>query len=358
MDLKQALFQTIKSVHQELDKILNINGKKAKELGDFGGIFYKEFNHYLSDGGKRIRPFLVKTAFEAVNGDSKSGNIMRAALAIELLHNGSLLHDDVIDKDETRRGKPAYHVIFREFYKKEKNEINKADDFGEAMSIFAGDLCFPFAIESIIQSGFPEERRIKALQAFTEAFREVIDGVIIEIGDSVINDSTEETYKKMVNLKTGALIRKAVEIGAILGGGTEKQIDALTKYCSNLGAAFQIQDDILGVFGNPEELGKPVGGDIRENKQTILRIHAMNNSSKEHNQILRKLFGKEDLTLEELEIVQKLIKETGALDYAQNLIEETTIEAIKSLDIAEPPLNEKAKKLLIALAKYLEERKK
>ncbi|MBN1328613.1 MAG: polyprenyl synthetase family protein [Candidatus Heimdallarchaeota archaeon] len=358
MDLKQTLFQIIKSVQEELHKLLKNNGKRSKELGDFGEIFYKEFDQYLSDGGKRIRPFLVKTAFDAVNGDHSLGNIMRASLAIELLHNGSLLHDDVIDKDETRRGKPAYHVIFREFYKKEKDDINKANDFGEAMSIFAGDLCFPFAIESIIQSGFPEERRIKALQAFSEAFREVIDGVIIEIGESVINEGTEETYKKMVNLKTGALIRKSVEIGAILGGGTESQIAALTKYCRNLGAAFQIQDDILGIYGDPEELGKPIGGDIRENKQTILRIYAMNNSSKEQQERLKKLFGKEDLTFEELIEARKIIKETGALDYAHAIIKQSTIEAIQILDAAEPPLIEKSKKLLIALSKYLEERKK
>ncbi|HUT81288.1 MAG TPA: polyprenyl synthetase family protein [Candidatus Bathyarchaeia archaeon] len=358
MDLKQTLLQIIKSVHEELHKLLHMNGNKEKELGNFGGIFYKEFNHYLSDGGKRIRPFLVKTAFEAVDGDHSLGNIMRASLAIELLHNGSLLHDDVIDKDETRRGKPSYHIIFTEYYKKEKGNSIKANDFGEAMSIFAGDLCFPFAIDSIIQSGFPEDRRIKALQAFAEAFREVIDGVIIEVGDSVINDSTEGTYKKMVNLKTGALIRKSVEIGAILGGGAEAQIIALTKYSSNLGSAFQIQDDILGIYGDPKELGKPVGGDIRENKQTILRIYAMNNSSEDQHQILRKLFGKEDLTFDELVDARKIIKDTGALDYAQELIKQATIDAVQALDTAEPPLKEKPKKLLIALAKYLEERKK
>ena len=89
--------------------------------GKFSDIFYDEFEDYLTNGGKRIRPFLVKTAFDAVGGDHKEGNIVKASLSIELLHNGSLLHDDVIDKDETRRGKPAFHVIFRDIYSEKRN---------------------------------------------------------------------------------------------------------------------------------------------------------------------------------------------------------------------------------------------
>jgi len=282
MDIRLVLKSTMDAVLKELKLLFSENGMKRLNLGKFGDIFYDEFKSYLTDGGKRIRPFLVKTAFDAVGGNHKEGNIVRASLSIELLHSGSLLHDDVIDKDETRRGKPAFHVKFRKLHSEKKNESKeKANDFGEAMSIFAGDLCFPFAIESIIQSGFPADLSNKALHAFTQAFREVIDGVIIETGDAILHEGNEETYKKMVDLKTGALIRKSVEIGGILGRGSDSQIAALVDYCRGIGTAFQIQDDILGIFGDSKEIGKPVGGDIRENKQTILRILAIKNGSKE-----------------------------------------------------------------------------
>ncbi|MHA1630080.1 MAG: polyprenyl synthetase family protein [Candidatus Heimdallarchaeota archaeon] len=360
MELKLAFKKTIDNVQRELKKLFKKNGSKTVLLGDFSGIFYDSLDEYLTHGGKRIRPFLVQTAFDAVGGDHSKGNIVRASLALELLHNGSLLHDDVIDKDETRRGKPAFYVKFRNFYQQQVNNesFDKANDFGEAMAIFAGDLCFPYAIECIINSGFPMEARIKALQAFADAFREVIDGVIIETGDATLNTGTEKSYYRMVNLKTGALIRKAVEIGAILGGGSEAQRNALVTYCKEIGIAFQIQDDILGIFGDPEKLGKPIGGDIRENKQTILRIYAMANGSSEQVNRLSELMGSDDITEAEVEEVRKIFRDTGALAFAREKIKEATEKAIQALETAKPPLKEKPKKLFIALAKYLEERKK
>ncbi|MBK5112645.1 MAG: polyprenyl synthetase family protein [Candidatus Heimdallarchaeota archaeon] len=359
MDIRLVLKSNMDAVHRELEALFNENGMKLIDLGKFGDLFYDEFKDYLTDGGKRIRPFLVKTAFDAVGGNHKEGNITRASLSIELLHNGSLLHDDVIDKDETRRGKPAFHVKFRKLHSEKKKEtFEKANDFGEAMSIFAGDLCFPFAIESIIQSGFPAVISNKALQAFTQAFREVIDGVIIETGDTTLHEGSEETYKKMVDLKTGALIRKSVEIGAILGRGTDSQIEALVDYCKGIGTAFQIQDDILGIFGNLKEIGKPVGGDIREDKQTILRILAIKNGTDNQIKRISDLHGKEDLTEDELTEIQGIFKETGAFDEAHKMIKQVTHDAINSLETAEPPLKEKPKKHLIELANYLVNRKK
>jgi len=359
VDILQTLSETVEAVQKELDNIFQISAGKKEQLGSFGDIFYSEFNNYLTNAGKRIRPFLTRTAFEAVGGNHDEGNITKASLAIELLHSGSLLHDDVIDKDETRRGKPSFYVIFREMYKEKVSNNNiKSQDFGEAMSIFAGDLCFPFAIESIVASGFPGDRKVKALHAFTEAFREVIDGVIIETGTSVFNESTEEEYMRMIYLKTGALIRKAVEIGAILGNGSDKQISALVNYCDNLGKAFQIQDDILGVFADPKILGKPVGGDIREGKFTILRIIAMKNGTPEQKKRLTKLMGNEDLTDDELVEVQLIYKDTGALDYAQKLITKTTKNAIISLNEADPALDSNAKELLILLSQFLSQRSK
>ncbi|MFW9924574.1 MAG: polyprenyl synthetase family protein, partial [Candidatus Thorarchaeota archaeon] len=339
MDIQSAMLEVIIAVEKEIKALFFENGFKTEKLGAFGDTFYSELDKYLTDGGKRVRPFLTKTAFDAVSGADTEGNIFRAALAIELLHNGSLLHDDVIDKDETRRGKPSFHVVFRELYNKRKNDSqDKANDFGEAMSIFAGDICFPYAIESIIQSGFPSELALKALHAFSQGFKDVIDGVIIETGDTVEPNSTRANYDKMVYLKTGALIRKAVEIGAILGRGSDSQIKALTDYCIGIGKAFQIQDDILGIFGDPDELGKPVGGDIRENKQTILRIITMENANEEQKQKLSSLMGKEEITDQELEEIKKLFTDTGALKAAFDLIEQATDDAKNALELASPPL--------------------
>ncbi|MBD3191552.1 MAG: hypothetical protein GF308_12960 [Candidatus Heimdallarchaeota archaeon] len=359
MAIKKILLKNIIKIQEELRLLLGEKSQQRKQLGEFGEIFYQEFDNFFRNGGKRVRPFLIKTAFDAVGGDPEKGNITRASLAIELLHNGSLLHDDVIDHDETRRGKPAFHVVFRELYKQHdiKSAMN-AEDFGNAMAIFAGDVCFPYAIQSIITSGFPSELCTKALYSFTEGFREVIDGVIIEVGASIKDLATEEEYQRMIELKTGALIRRAVEIGAILGEGTESQKKALMDYCSHIGKAFQIQDDILGVFGDPSVLGKPVGGDIRESKQTILRIYVMNNGTKEQKKHLSEIMGQENITYDELEKVREIYQESGALDYSQELVSGESQKAIDSLDKATPPLQKGPKKHLIALARYLEERDK
>ncbi|NHJ47957.1 MAG: polyprenyl synthetase family protein [Asgard group archaeon] len=359
MEIKETLVEIAKSVHEELVKLFTANGIKREQLGKFGELFYDELDGYLTNGGKRVRPFLTITAFNAVDGDHTQGNIVRAALAIELLHNGSLLHDDVIDKDETRRGRPAFRVVFRDVFSEKKQDKGiRAVEFGEAMSIFAGDLCFPYAIESLTRSGFPEERSIRALHSFAQAFREVIDGVILETGDAILHDGNEETYKLMISLKTGALIRKAIEIGAILGNGTQSQIDALVKYCDGIGTAFQIQDDILGVFGDPDETGKPVGGDVREDKQTILRIKAMKEGTKNQIERLKALMGKRDLTKEELDEVRLIYKKSGSLDYSLQMIEKATKDAIDALDEADPALKDEPKNHLIALAMYLAARKK
>ncbi|MEA2071025.1 MAG: polyprenyl synthetase family protein [Asgard group archaeon] len=357
--IQDALIEVIQEVIEELNKLFTEKSLKREQLDGFGEIFYQEFDRYLSGGGKRVRPFLVKTAFEAVGGDYSEGNLMRAALAIELLHNGSLLHDDVIDKDETRRGKPAFHVLFRNYYQEklpEKKE--KASNFGEAISIFAGDLCFPYAIESLVQSGFSNDLISKSLHAFAQGFKQVIDGVILETGHTMKPTISEEEYLKIIHLKTGALIRKAVEIGAILGKGTRSQINALTEYCNHLGKAFQIQDDILGIYGNPDKLGKPIGGDIREAKQTLLRIYSMTHGTKEQKKFIQNIMGKENLTTKELEKIQQIFKETGALEYAMKAIVETSEKARKALDKPSPELKEKPKQLLIELSQYLENRQK
>lgn len=359
MNIKKILLKNIIKVQEELRVLLSEKNSHRKKLGDFGEIFYKEFNNFFRNGGKRVRPFLIKTAFDAVGGDLAKGNITRASLAIELLHNGSLLHDDVIDRDETRRGKPAFHVVFRELHKQKNLKAGmNSEDFGNAMAIFAGDVCFPYAIQSIITSGFPSELCTKALYSFTEGFREVIDGVIIEIGASIKDITSEEEYKQMIELKTGALIKRAVEIGVILGEGTESQKRSLMDYCSHIGKAFQIQDDILGIFGDPSVLGKPVGGDIRESKQTILRIYVMNHGTTEQKRQLSEMMGKENITHDELNKVREIYQKSGALDYSQKLVTRESQKAINSLDKANPPLKERPKQHLIALAHYLEEREK
>jgi geranylgeranyl diphosphate synthase type I len=358
--LISALLENSKEIQQELQFFLKEQVKKRKEVGFFGEKFYSVFDEYNIYGGKRIRPFLVRTAFNAVRGDNSQGNITRAALSIELLHNGSLLHDDVIDKDEIRRGEPSFHVVFRDYHKNKRSEesYQKAVDFGNAMAIFAGDLCFPYAIESILTSGFPSKQCQKALHAFNKGFHQVIDGVVLEIGETILKNLTQEEYNLIIELKTSALIKAAVEIGASLGNGTISQINALKKYCSGIGSAFQIQDDLLGIFGEQEKLGKPIGGDIREDKQTLLRIYAFNNGNEKQVKQLSKLMGKNEISKQELQTVQEIFKDTGAVDFAKEQIRIETEKAINALNQAEPQLDEEYKNLLVDLAKYLMNRMK
>lgn len=219
---------------------------------------YEAMRYSLLSGGKRLRPILMLLSCEACGGHAEDA--VPFACALEMVHTYSLIHDDLpaMDNDELRRGMPTNHV-----------------KFGEAMAILAGDALLNRAFEiASSKSSIPAERTVAAIRILSEASGAygMIGGQVIDI-ESENKAITAEELKHLHALKTGAIIRAAGKMGAVIAGAEREKMDALDAFCLNLGIAFQIQDDILDVTGTEETLGKPIGSDAENGKTTYITLY-------------------------------------------------------------------------------------
>ena len=209
---------------------------------------YNPIRYELSLGGKRIRPVLTLLACELFDGDYR--NALDAATGIEIFHNFTLLHDDVMDKADIRRGKPTVHVKWNE---------NTAILSGDAMQIIA----FMHMMKT------PEKSRKAVCDVFLKTSLEICEGQQYDMEFESRNDVKEEEYLDMIRLKTAVLLGGALKIGALIAGASKNDADKIYKFGENIGLAFQLRDDYLDVYGDPEIFGKNIGGDILNNKKNI-----------------------------------------------------------------------------------------
>jgi geranylgeranyl diphosphate synthase type II len=215
---------------------------------------YGPNEYFLQLGGKRVRPVLCLMGNELF--DEMNPDTWHAAAAIELFHNFTLIHDDIMDKAPLRRGMKTVH-----------------EKYGENTAILAGDVMLVAAYENInkIKSGHLHS----VLQLFNKTAKDVCEGQQLDVDFEKRNDVTMEEYLRMIELKTSVLLAASLKMGAIIGGAGQRNQDLLYEFGKKLGIAFQVQDDYLDAFGDPEKFGKQQGGDILSNKKTFLLIHAM-----------------------------------------------------------------------------------
>lgn len=227
--------------------------------GDLEGL-YQPISYSMSAGGKRIRPSLVLMAADAFG--EKAAEAENAAVGIEMFHNFTLLHDDVMDNSELRRGRPSVHA---------KWDVNTA--------ILSGDTMLTLAVEYI--SKVPDAILRRVLDTFNEMALRVYEGQRLDMDFEKSDDVTLEDYLRMIHYKTGALLGASSCIGALIGGATPEDAAKMYEYGKMLGIAFQIQDDWLDVFGDASTFGKPIGGDINNNKKSFLLLTAYESASSE-----------------------------------------------------------------------------
>ena len=231
---------------------------------------YEPIDYILKLGGKRIRPVLTLMAADIFSGSFKKA--LPAALAVEVFHNFTLVHDDIMDDAPLRRGEETVH---------EKWDINTGILSGDAMLILAYQYF----------ENYEPKIFHKLAQLFSKTALEVCDGQQLDIDFETRNDVTIPEYIKMISLKTSVLVAAALKMGAIVSEANETEANHLYNYGLNLGIAFQLQDDYLDTFGNPETFGKQVGGDIIENKKTYLYLKALELANKEDRETLLELFN-------------------------------------------------------------------
>ncbi len=224
--------------------------------GDPKTALSRAANHLLFAGGKRLRPALFKLAADAVTPGA-SQKIMQAGLALEVTHNFTLIHDDIMDKDVYRRGQKTVHTLW-----------------GEPAAILAGDVLYARAFFLICNAEAPEGAKVRAISLLARTCEEICEGQQQDMSFEEREDVTRDEYLDMITKKTGVLYGAAAAIGSLLAGGSEAQVDALYTYGCKIGAAFQIQDDLIDLLASSEKSGKDQASDIREGKQTLIAITA------------------------------------------------------------------------------------
>ncbi len=298
---------------------------------------HKASKHLIKAGGKKIRPALVCLTAEAMGGRTEGA--LKTAAAVELIHTFSLIHDDIMDQDEMRRGMPAVHTLW-----------------GESMAILAGDVLFSLAFELVAQTheeDIPASRVIKALNTVVDACVKICEGQACDMGFEGKFDVKESDYLNMIYKKTAALIAAATKAGATLGGGSPEQIEALAEYGKLIGMAFQIQDDYLDVVSDEEQLGKPVGSDIVEGKMTLMVVHTLSAASAEDKEELIAILNR-DGDEENIEKAISIFNKYGSINYARDIALENVEKAKKLLDVVD---DSPAKEALFKLADFMLQRK-
>jgi len=321
MDLKSELKKRTDPFNIELKHYLEDGYPK---------ILYDAARHLPMAGGKRLRPAISIISCEAVLGNIK--NVMPLAISIELIHNFTLVHDDIMDKSNIRRNIPTVH-----------------NQYGEPTAIIAGDLLFAKSFEVIHNFSGPSSIFKKINYNIVKSIREVCEGQQLDMEFEKRNNVSEEEYLEMIQKKTSALFMLAAEGGSIAGDGTENQNIGLRNYGKYLGLAFQIRDDYLDMSSDINTLGKDIGNDIRNGKKTLIAVHSLNNASGNSKNLIDKIFGNNKASEEEVKKVYNLFNEIGSVEYAKNTAYKFCDEAIKSINILK---DTDAKKVLIDLAKY------
>jgi geranylgeranyl diphosphate synthase type I len=301
-------------------------------------VLYDASRHLVLAGGKRLRPFLTLKACEAVGGNPKDA--IPFAAALEILHNFTLVHDDVMDNDPVRRGASTVHIMW-----------------GVPIAICAGDLLFAKVFEAMTvyaPKNMSAKRVNLCITKVTEATIELCEGQVLDVSFPNTSDVSEEDYIAMVGGKTGALFKACAEVGAIVGGGKTRQVKALGKFAWNAGIAFQLIDDYLGIIGDEKKMGKPVGSDIREGKKTLIMIHALRKAKPKQKEQIFTVLGNHSATRQEINEINRLLRDIGSVDYALKKADKYIVTSKKHLD-ALPDSG--AKKDLFALINYFTNRK-
>jgi geranylgeranyl diphosphate synthase type I len=345
------------AVNRALEDFLDTRIEKAKRLGPSHIQYYSYIKEYMMRGGKRFRPIAVVVAYKAIGGNIPPESYYRTACSVEILHNASLLHDDLIDHDETRRGGPTFHARYREWYKKSVSpNIEKASHFGMTAAILGGDTLMNLGSVAITESELDPDIGIACLVNYQKSFNELVEGVLLEM--SMVKDpkATPEMYLEMIRMKTAVLLEKSLLIGGSMARGSESQMKSLSEYGVKIGQAFQIQDDILGSFGDESVTGKASDGDIREGKKTMLVIEALRLGNAEQKKVLTKLLGKDQMTDEEIEKVRATFRKAGAVESADKIMSRLLHEGQAALDKATPSFKEPYKQFLLDLSDFLVKR--
>lgn len=344
-----------KIIEKELGLFFDTKLEKAKYISPSSVEMIKLLRDYNLRGGKRVRAAMLYYGYRCFSNKNLK-EIIKASISIELIQSFLLIHDDIIDRSDLRRNSLTLHKSYEKLAKK----IYPGSDhyhFGISMSLIAGDILAAFANEILTRLDIKEKNKINAIRRLNHVIHEVIYGQALDIlsGLKPITKITKKDLEQIHYLKTASYtIEGPLHIGALLAGAKTSQLKILSQYAVPLGKAFQIHDDILGLFGDEKKLGKPVDSDLKEGKKTLLILKALEKADKHQRQTIEKALGNPKLTNSQLKHVQYIIKRTGSLEFSQRLAKNLIIKA-KTI-IKKSDFKPKGKDFLINIADYMLDR--
>lgn len=344
-----------KFVDDEIDGFLTA---KKKE----GPIELFKMTEYLREymnSGKRIRPILFYYGYLIADGKDKHG-ALKASIAIEFVHASMLMFDDIMDKAATRHNKPSMHCLY-------KNEVGinllnlgseEAEHFGKSMAQLCGILALQYGYEILEACNFSSRLKIKAISKLTRIIAETIAGQKEDIYMSLSpNYNDPDRILNMIELKTAKYTFEGPLImGAILAGKDDEFLKYLSDFAIPLGIAFQMRDDILGVFGNESQTGKSSSSDIGERKKTILMSSALTGANIKQKKEILAVLGKKEISSDDIETVRKIIKQTGSLSSTQRRIKDLVKRAKKQIEITKA--KRRGKKIMEEILGFAGDREK
>ena len=286
---------------------------------------YEASRHLVDSGGKRLRPSMLLLAAEAAGGEALA--LAPAAVSIELVHNFTLIHDDIMDNADVRRGRPAVHKIW-----------------GQSGAILAGDTLYSKAFQVLGMTAASPERILGAMNMLSRTCTAICEGQWLDMEFESKDRVTENEYMEMIEKKTGVLYGASAGMGALLAGAPLEVVRALDEFGRLTGMGFQLQDDVIDLLTPEEVSGKKQGGDLIEGKKTLIMIHAF------ANDIVVPVFSKKDASAEEIFRSISILEGSGSIEYARSRAEEMVVQGKRALDVLPPS---PAKETLLELADYM-----
>ena len=325
--------QELSELRSQIDGVLaDFTKARSSALVDIGSELQPvaaAMTEFITDGGKRFRPIFAYLGYLGT-GAAARPEILKACTALELVHVCALIHDDVMDGSDTRRNKPAIHRLFQSLHSDSSYQGN-SERFGLASAILLGDLALVWADRLLVESGITREEFINAQEVFSDMRDELMAGQYLDVLEGALATTSVERSLKVARFKSGKYsIERPLHFGAALAGHTEFN-ETYSNFGLPLGEAFQLRDDVLGVFGDPKITGKPAGDDIREGKRTVLIAVTMENATPTERNTLTSALGNPSLSDSQVEEIQGIIKSSGALSEVEKLITELTEQAISAL---------------------------
>lgn len=331
--MKSDVDSTLKGLRADIDSALkNFVTSEVDQLNAIGSELLpagQALSRFILDSGKRLRPLFAAVGYLG-SGKELTKEIITAAASLELIHVCALIHDDLMDGSDTRRGAPAIHREFEAIHRKD-GRAGDPQQFGAASAILLGDLALVWSAKMLHQSGISSDVLINSLPIYDELRIELMAGQFLDVYEQTSHTSSIERSRKIARYKSGKYtIERPLHFGAALAG--VKNLDTpYTSYGIPLGEAFQLRDDVLGVFGESELTGKPTGDDLLEGKRTALIAKTFELGNASQAMVITPVLGNRKATEDSIEKAKKIIVDTGALAYIENLIDELTTESLAAI---------------------------